>query len=332
MGFLDNSGDIILDAVLTDAGRKRLARGDGTFKITKYAFGDDEINYGQYNSTAASGTAYYDLEILQTPILEAFTNNRSSLKSKLISLTNNNLLYLPQIVLNQVDSVTKLPTEQFFGSGSFLVAINEDTINKLNENTNYPYINGTNTTPNVSGMQYIRTDQGMTTTKLSADVRLSPELTEQQYMIEIDNRLGQIVDIGPFATNGTGLASPAFIDDDQIATYYVTQNVGGFIADCSPGPLSATQGGPGTAAVGAGTTAAETLSGPRGTKLGFTIYAKDNLRQSDHLFDTIGESKNNPTGLAGYLFKIISTTVRITGVTTGYRIEIPVTFVKRTSS
>ena len=52
MAFLDNSGDIILDAVLTDAGRKRLARGDGTFKITKYAFGDDEINYGSYDPNA----------------------------------------------------------------------------------------------------------------------------------------------------------------------------------------------------------------------------------------------------------------------------------------
>ena len=41
MAYLDNSGDIILDAVLTDAGRKRLAEGDGSFKITKYAFGDD---------------------------------------------------------------------------------------------------------------------------------------------------------------------------------------------------------------------------------------------------------------------------------------------------
>ena len=35
MAFLDNSGDIILDAVLTDLGRQRLAKGDGSFKITK---------------------------------------------------------------------------------------------------------------------------------------------------------------------------------------------------------------------------------------------------------------------------------------------------------
>ena len=43
MGFLDNSGDIILDAVLTDTGRYRLAKGDGSFKISKFALSDDEI-------------------------------------------------------------------------------------------------------------------------------------------------------------------------------------------------------------------------------------------------------------------------------------------------
>ena len=78
MGFLDNSGDIILDAVLTDTGRFRLAKGDGSFKISKFALCDDEIDYSLYNKDHANGSAYYDLEILQTPILEAFTNNKIS--------------------------------------------------------------------------------------------------------------------------------------------------------------------------------------------------------------------------------------------------------------
>ena len=39
MAFLDNSGDIILDAVLTDTGRMRLAKGDGSFRIAKFALG-----------------------------------------------------------------------------------------------------------------------------------------------------------------------------------------------------------------------------------------------------------------------------------------------------
>ena len=71
MAFLDNSGDIILDAVLTETGRRHMA--NGNFKITKFALGDDEIDYGLYNKNHPSGSAYYDLSILQTPIMEAFT-------------------------------------------------------------------------------------------------------------------------------------------------------------------------------------------------------------------------------------------------------------------
>ena len=78
MAFLDNSGDIILDAVLTDEGRRRLAEGDGTFRITKFALGDDEIDYGLYNKNHPSGSAYYDLEIttgsIRTRVLEGRVN------------------------------------------------------------------------------------------------------------------------------------------------------------------------------------------------------------------------------------------------------------------
>ena len=105
MAFQNNSGDIILDVVLTDEGRRRLAQGNNSFSIVKFALGDDEINYGLFN--LASTTALQDLSILQTPILEAFTNNGSSMKSKLLSLTNQNLLYLPVIKLNTVPSPIK---------------------------------------------------------------------------------------------------------------------------------------------------------------------------------------------------------------------------------
>jgi hypothetical protein len=128
MGFLDNSGDIILDAVLTDTGRMRLAKGDGSFKIVKFALGDDEINYELYNKDHASGSAYYDLEVMQTPVLEAFTDNAASMKSRLISIPRNNILYLPVIKLNEVyDASTKKHT-----SGFFLVAVDSTSETDLN--------------------------------------------------------------------------------------------------------------------------------------------------------------------------------------------------------
>ena len=99
MAFLDNSGDIILDAVLTDVGRKRMAQGD--FKISKFAIGDDEIDYQLYNKNHPSGSAYYDLEILQTPVLEAFTRTNASINYGLTTFANQNLFYLPSIALNE---------------------------------------------------------------------------------------------------------------------------------------------------------------------------------------------------------------------------------------
>ena len=98
MAFLDNSGDIILDAVLTDAGRQRMARGQ--FNITKFALGDDEINYGNFNSSHPSGSAFHDLEIMQTPILESVTNNTSTMKSRLMTIPRTNILYLPVLIIN----------------------------------------------------------------------------------------------------------------------------------------------------------------------------------------------------------------------------------------
>ena len=94
MAFLDNSGDIILDAVLTDVGRKRMS--EGTFRITQFALGDDEIDYRLYNKDHPSGSAYYDLEILQTPVLEAFATSNANINYGLASFNGNlNLLYIP---------------------------------------------------------------------------------------------------------------------------------------------------------------------------------------------------------------------------------------------
>jgi hypothetical protein len=99
MAFLDNSGDIILDAVLTDLGRKRMS--EGNFRITQFALGDDEVVYSLYNKNHPSGSAYYDLEILQTPVFEAFTRTNANINYGLASYNGNqNLLYLPSMKLN----------------------------------------------------------------------------------------------------------------------------------------------------------------------------------------------------------------------------------------
>ena len=70
MAFKNSTGDIVLDAVLTDAGRKYMAQ--GKFRITKFALGDDEIDYSFYVNFTGSMSKDDDKIFLDLPILEAF--------------------------------------------------------------------------------------------------------------------------------------------------------------------------------------------------------------------------------------------------------------------
>ena len=97
MGWLDNStNNIILDAVLTDYGRQALARNDGSFRIAKFALGDDEINYGII--TKYGRTIGREKIEKNTPIFEAFTNQNIGLKYRLISAPRP-FTYLPRLTL-----------------------------------------------------------------------------------------------------------------------------------------------------------------------------------------------------------------------------------------
>jgi hypothetical protein len=103
MGLLDNSGDILIDSVLTDLGREKLARNDGSFEIVRYAFGDDEIDYAFF--VANTGSLQQDINILNTPIFEASVNEKFALKYQLLSISNPDLKFLPYLASN-VTSLT----------------------------------------------------------------------------------------------------------------------------------------------------------------------------------------------------------------------------------
>jgi len=314
MGFLDNSGDIILDAVLTDTGRFRLAKGDGSFKITKFALGDDEINYGNYNSSHASGSAYYDLEILQTPVMESFTDNGAMMKTKLLSIGRDNLLYMPVLKLNEVFSTGTGGTNRN-EDGVFLVTVDEST--EVDATTGAKTaIDLTNEAGVIKGYDtggaYIKVDQGLDTSEISSDASLDPDLRETQYIVEMDNRLGSIV-----STTGQE-ATPAFIDDDNIASYYFSlANDQEFVENLPSGK-----------------NVQMTINGPRGSTIQFRILASLELSTSTFLFEKLGGTatyKLASTGADCAGFHYVDSMVRVTGATTGYRIDVPVRFIKHKS-
>jgi hypothetical protein len=85
MGYLDNSS-ITVDAILTKRGRELLARNDGSFNITQFALGDDEIDYTLFNENHPNGSQYSGEAIENMPLLEAFPDESNIMIHKLITL------------------------------------------------------------------------------------------------------------------------------------------------------------------------------------------------------------------------------------------------------
>ena len=374
MAFLDNSGDIILDAVLTDTGRLRLAQGDGSFKISKFALGDDEINYANYNKLHPSGSAYYDLEVLQTPLLEAFANNSSNLKSKLVSMNRTNILYMPILQLNKNDKahnqdpkIQHYPSKTFKrygaeygGNGAdkldnkFYIAVDKDTFRFLNqkkvgssdesgfdsqlEGVIQGFVASTGQVgidnPGAPGGSLIRVDHGLNSSEVSPGLGLDTDLQETAFIVELDYRLGRVKfdsqDI-PAPTN--------FIDDDNIATYYLSSgfvNPKGANNNILEDPTISNLD----------SSIPQVFAGPRGSTFHFRIHASQELQQSTYLFNQMGSSEDTDktsnilgfpssgsemdTRVTDKITYYIDSTVRVIGVNTGFRLDIPIRFIKIT--
>ena len=158
-------------------------------------------------------------------------------------------------------------------------------------------------------------DQGLDTTEVSAGLTLDPELKETQYIVELDSRFAKIYDkIGDNAP-----AKPSFIDDDSVASYYLTQNVGGYVKDSEPGNTDSSKGTVVSDGLG------ESINGPRGTTLTFGLLAATDLVSSTYLFTTLGSTLTDGTTT----FYYIDSTIRVIGVTTGYKLDIPIRFIKK---
>jgi hypothetical protein len=309
MGFQDNSGDIILDVVLTDEGRKRLAKADGSFEIVKFACGDDEINYGLYN--LSTGSAYQDLSILQTPILEAFTNNASSMKSMLVSIPRTNILFMPILRLNEKQVQTQVAS-----AGSFIIAVDADTQDNSAKglNTSIGYVDNSHqqgvlfgNNPEIEVSTFVKVDSGIDGGSL---IEVPADLSETQFMIQMDHRLGSLVD-----TTGKTFLRPVAIDDDNVATYLVSlADNNSFVRQPSQLSLDAND---------------SPINGPLSSTLEFKIKSSPDLVNSNYLFNLIGstaEITNNDSSTS--TCKIIDSYVRVTGRNIGFSIDIPVRYAK----
>lgn len=97
MAYLDNNV-LTVNAILTKKGREILAK-TGGLNITAFALADDEIDYTQFNPNHPLGSAYYDIAIRNTPVMEPITDESQLMKYKLVTL-NDGVTSVPTINLN----------------------------------------------------------------------------------------------------------------------------------------------------------------------------------------------------------------------------------------
>ena len=229
------------------------------------------------------------------------------MKSRLISYTSNDLLYLPIIELN----TTVSPLES--DSGAYVVPVDLETYNALTTDGTLALSQGFMRGDMQSGLeQAIRVDQGLDTSELSPRDTVNPILLETQYFIQFDNRFGTV-------TGPDNSLTPVSIDDDNIATYIVTMDKGG-------------QTGAMVSQIGVDASDSS-IKGPRGTKVRMGLQSSLDLKTSTFLFNQLGSAGSTalagPTTLAAADYKFIDTTLRISGVTTGYSLDIPIRLVKK---
>jgi len=176
MGYLNNAV-VTVDAILTKKGRELLARGDGSFQITQFALGDDEIDYTLYNPSHPSGSAYYGEALESMPLLEALPDETQSLKYKLTTLPRGTArlpildLGYSAITLKQGSSLSLTPqtlnylgNNQTFETSGYVatiadarllgtfngVGINTDEATRLNNTTTL----GTNVSKTIIGTSF----------------------------------------------------------------------------------------------------------------------------------------------------------------------------------
>ena len=340
MGFLDNSGDIILDAVLTDVGRKRMA--DGEFRIVKFSLGDDEIDYSLYNPSHPSGSAYYDLEILQSPIMEAATKQASSIKYGLLSIPRTDLVYLPVLELNQksaVDSVLK-------HEKVILLAANKATYTTLQKDANIGVskILEPNTLTPASKViieSGINSPDRQPTKENRDNILVNTNLIDLQYEVRFDNRFfSGLISITPsinqsFANNTDGsrkINLTAFQSKSPVSATDFMDNYVTAIADGLENLVLQYT----TDTTGDSGTNLSQLPGPRGGMTALTFSPSTEINPqgtaSPSYYTLYGSTGVVGTTLgfaSSAKFDFIDSTVYVRGLTTGTSIQLPIRIVRQ---
>ena len=329
MAFLDNSGDIILDAVLTEPGRRRMAQGN--FRIVKFGIGDDEIDYSLYDKKHSSGSAYYDFEILQTPVFEAFTQVNAGINYGLLATTAVDLLYLPILKINEKtaygDNIAKTSGLYYVADTSGDNGTNRIT-NKLSD-ASIKYLEGTAT-----GNSYILAETGLDSgfgtvpigsTENRESYIVANNLNDTSFTVFVDNR---------FFSSVQGITSDSYVNNSGGSTgsdlNYSINLAAGTPTSISLGINNYTgykiNGISNLIAYNTTNTDQDTsaIAGPRSAMTALALVVKAGISAEYSLYGTTSDTGR----LAGSTTDYVDTMVYVQGNTSGAILTLPCTIIR----
>jgi len=201
MGFLNHAtNNIIIDAVLTERGRELLARNDGSFNISSFSFGDDEVDYTVLSKYGLSiGKEKIEKN---TPIFEANPNENIAIKHPLITFTNS---------LTSLSSIPTLKRSDTQGNTNSTISLYDTRINDNDTNSVQYSVQIKNSVPTLQG----------------SDV-LNENITDNRLYIKLNSDLISIVNNTPLDTDLNNIATYSIATSTVPGGEWSNQIVGSF--------------------------------------------------------------------------------------------------------
>lgn len=356
MAYQKTSDTIIINATLTDKGKKLLSR--GKFKVAKFALGDDEIDYELFNAETASEVDYFPA-LLNTEIMEAFKDKNKNLQFGLNSF-DSGILYLTKEELDEFEAAgkalharieylpiliknTKTQYSPTLRADRYYLSVNDETTKIISDGiSNFHFLQSNN-----FDLRKIVVESGIFVFDSDAvpfpslenreNLLVKKFLLDNDFLIQADNRfLSSIVNMNTnskfenFASGEkiinfkTGQETTAVSIDSEFEYFasYFMRSIPNLVADYD-------------------VTTAETIStkisnlnGPRGTILSFNPIVDNELKVNssgarDARFTNFGVTDNLLfSELASSKFDYIDTTIYVMGVTSNARLQIPIRIVR----
>ena len=355
MAYLKTSDSIVIQATLTDKGKKLLSRGN--FKIAKFALGDDEIDYSLYRA-ADRDEEDYEPALLNSEIFEAYKPAQSNIQygldsfdAAILHLTvaetetifessdklHANILYLPILKTN-----SKLTISPTLSSSVYYLSVNDETTQKLDSINDFKFL----TTNRLENVKFV-VESGM---DMPPGITVAPNRTNrreyilEKYLLDVDyflyadsrliTKVCGIQQSSEFKNFPSAHVNINFVTDRESPPVSYASEFDNYATYITKGIPNHTYSFPEMAGWWRYLTNSSSFDGPRGSIVAFNPLVNEELKGTststrDFRYSDFGTTEQIVfSELPTSKFDYIDTTIYIIGATTNARLQIPVRLIR----